>query len=142
MNQLEAFKWEQKRMDVEEVKEEVETDQQAAARIEEERREKELDELEKLVQAQARRHENVTDWNITVSDVKPGRRDSESIYAFIIRRVSDLEGNSSLVARYIDEQSKAMRTMLNRTEREILKRIEVEDRVRDAEVSSISASLM
>jgi hypothetical protein len=134
MNQLEAFKWEQRRVvKVEDVKEEVKDVVDVAARAEEARLERELGELEKLVQAQARRHENATEPDPTV---KPDRKDSESIYAFIVRRVNDLEGNSSLVARYIDEQSKAMRTMLNRTEREIIRRIEVEDKSRwEQEVS-------
>lgn len=141
MNQLEAFKWEQKRNDrVEVVKEEVKDVVEAAVRAEEARRERELGELEKLVQAQARRHENATEPDPTA---KPDRKDSESIYAFIVRRVNDLEGNSSLVARYIDEQSKAMRTMLNRTEREIIKRIEVEDKSRwEQEVSPYPTTLM
>ncbi|WWD17122.1 hypothetical protein CI109_101559 [Kwoniella shandongensis] len=48
----------------------------------------------------------------------PPRSDSsESIYAFIIRRLNALEGNSTLVARYIEEQAKVMRHMLTRVER-------------------------
>nr|XP_019046506.1 hypothetical protein I302_05256 [Kwoniella bestiolae CBS 10118]OCF25436.1 hypothetical protein I302_05256 [Kwoniella bestiolae CBS 10118] len=48
----------------------------------------------------------------------PPRSDSsESIYAFIIRRLNDLEGNSTLVARYIEEQAKVMRHMLTRVEK-------------------------
>lgn len=174
MNQLEAFKWEQRKLNkrsdetkakVDEVKRDPPVDEAASARrIEEEKLEKELGELEKLVQAQARRHEpNGTmgmelintdahasgnangsgNSNVTVKENLNGtikdelvnatarrRADSESIYAFIIRRVNDLEGNSSLVARYIDEQSKAMRAMLNRTEREIVKKLETEDKSR------------
>lgn len=42
---------------------------------------------------------------------------SESIYAQIVRRLNALEGNSSLVARYIEEQAKVMRLMLGRVER-------------------------
>lgn len=42
---------------------------------------------------------------------------SESIYAHIIRRLNALEGNSSLVARYIEEQAKVMRHMLTRVEK-------------------------
>lgn len=42
---------------------------------------------------------------------------SESIYAFIIRRLTALEGNSTLVARYIDEHGKALRTSLVRAEK-------------------------
>lgn len=148
MNQLEAFKWEQKRM-VEEPKTETEdlvVDEVAQARkIEEEIRERELGELEKLVQAQARRHNTTQDFNTTVVDLGNStkrRADSESIYAFIIRRVNDLEGNSSLVARYIDEQSKAMRAMLDRTETEILKKLEVEDRTRWEQEVSYSATLL
>jgi hypothetical protein len=140
MNQLEAFKWEQKgKVEEVEVKAEEKVDEAAVARRkEEEMRERELGELEKLVQAQARRHQetDVPPIPDAGNSTKPGRRDSESIYAFIIRRVNDLEGNSSLVARYIDEQSKAMRTMLNKTEREILRKLEVEDRSRwEQEVS-------
>lgn len=37
------------------------------------------------------------------------RSDSESIYAFITRRLADLEGNSTLVLRYIDEQTRLLR---------------------------------
>lgn len=48
----------------------------------------------------------------------PPRSDSsESIYAFIIRRLNALEGNSTLVARYIEEQTKIMRALLGRVER-------------------------
>lgn len=46
----------------------------------------------------------------------PRAESSESIYAFIIRRLTALEGNSTLVARYIDEQAKAIRTALSRAE--------------------------
>lgn len=46
----------------------------------------------------------------------PRTDSSESIYAFIIRRLNALEGNSTLVARYIDEQAKALRTALTRAE--------------------------
>nr|ODO04161.1 hypothetical protein L204_00516 [Cryptococcus depauperatus CBS 7855] len=53
----------------------------------------------------------------TFSRVSIPRSDSsESIYAFIVRRLNALEGNSSLVARYIEEQAKAMRFMLRRVE--------------------------
>jgi hypothetical protein len=46
-----------------------------------------------------------------------GRTDtSESIYAFITRRLNALEGNTTLVARYIDEQAKALRAALERAE--------------------------
>ncbi|WWC89140.1 uncharacterized protein L201_004058 [Kwoniella dendrophila CBS 6074] len=54
----------------------------------------------------------------TYSRSPPPRSDSsESIYAFIIRRLNDLEGNSTLVARYIEEQAKVMRHMLTRVEK-------------------------
>ncbi|KIR36447.1 hypothetical protein I352_01396 [Cryptococcus deuterogattii MMRL2647] len=46
----------------------------------------------------------------------PRSDSSESIYAFIIRRLNALEGNSSLVARYMEEQAKVMRSMLKRVE--------------------------
>lgn len=134
MNQLEAFKREQRQ---EEPKIKEEDTEEIKATLEEEQREKELGELAKLVQAQARRHEvNETEWT-AVNTTKPERKaDSESIYAFITRRINDLEGNSSLVARYIDEQSKAMRAMLNKTEQEIMRKLEVEDKNRwEQEVS-------
>jgi thymidylate synthase len=52
------------------------------------------------------------------SRIAPPRSDSsESIYAHIIRRLNALEGNSSLVARYIEEQAKVMRHMLSRVEK-------------------------
>jgi len=47
----------------------------------------------------------------------PRSDSSESIYAFIIRRLNALEGNSSLVARYIEEQSRAMGLTLGRVEK-------------------------
>lgn len=47
-----------------------------------------------------------------------GRTDaSESIYAFITRRLNALEGNTTLVARYFDEQAKALRAALERAEK-------------------------
>jgi hypothetical protein len=46
----------------------------------------------------------------------PRTDSSESIYAFITRRLNALEGNSTLVARYIDEQAKALRVALTRAE--------------------------
>ncbi|OWZ78967.1 hypothetical protein C365_02616 [Cryptococcus neoformans Bt85] len=48
--------------------------------------------------------------------IPPRSDSSESIYAFIIRRLNALEGNSSLVARYIEEQAKVMRSMLRRVQ--------------------------
>ena len=65
---------------------------------------------------------------------QPPRSDSsESIYAFIIRRLTALEGNSSLVARYIEEQGRATRLMLGRLEKgwdDWRSDREVEDRAR------------
>ena len=53
----------------------------------------------------------------TTTDAPRTRSDtSESIYAFIIRRLDALEGNNSLVARYIEEQTRLMRLMLGRAE--------------------------
>lgn len=43
---------------------------------------------------------------------------SESIYATITRRLNALEGNSSLIARYIEEQSRVMRAALGTLERD------------------------
>ena len=74
---------------------------------------------------------NATDQNKTTSNVNtvssssssssrapsPRSDSSESIYAHIIRRLNALEGNSSLVARYIEEQAKVMRHMLSRVEK-------------------------
>lgn len=44
------------------------------------------------------------------------RDSSESIYAHIVRRLSALEGNGTLVARYIDEQARALRAAVSRLE--------------------------
>jgi hypothetical protein len=70
---------------------------------------------------------NATDQNKTTSIANtassssrapsPRSDSSESIYAHIIRRLNALEGNSSLVARYIEEQAKVMRHMLTRVEK-------------------------
>lgn len=60
---------------------------------------------------------NTNSTTTTYSRSAPPRSDSsESIYAFIIRRLNALEGNSSLVARYVEEQTKVMRLMLGRVE--------------------------
>ncbi|ORY32860.1 UNC-like C-terminal-domain-containing protein [Naematelia encephala] len=53
----------------------------------------------------------------TASRGAPRSDSSESIYAFIIRRLNALEGNSTLVARYVEEQSRVMRLMLGKVER-------------------------
>ena len=207
MNQMEAFKWEQKRQaasakdkDKEKHTKDKEAEERrlrdkaaaderakAAVRQEDEKREKELDELENLVLQQAKlagqsslemtslprdvptievvatpvslssssnsptstysvsgssSSEEMTN-NATaqgplsepvnssstaitsqtssssVSSKIPSTRSdsSESIYAQIVRRLNALEGNSSLVARYIEEQAKVMRVMLTRVER-------------------------
>jgi hypothetical protein len=194
MNQMEAFKREQKNLravesddrkkaqqDLEALKEKEE---QVKHRLETERREKEqarekeLGELERMVQKEARRggHQphaapvytttastqshleynaaesskhsvadtpplpsNATSINgqptTSVASVLTGTTSStsssstavravpksdssESIYAFITRRLNALEGNSSLIARYIEEQSRVMRTALGRLEGE------------------------
>jgi len=180
MNQMEAFKSEQKRLaatakekdkdkvtrekEVEERKQRERVEADNKAKLDDEKREKELDELERLVLQQARKQESViqditsfptievvtvtassstttqspsiattgngtadtlaVDQNKTTSStssstrVAPPRSDSsESIYAHIIRRLNALEGNSSLVARYIEEQAKVMRHMLGRVEK-------------------------
>lgn len=210
MNQMEAFKWEQKRQaatakdrdkekhskdrEAEErrLREKAAADERAkaAVRQEDEKREKELDELEKLVLQQARLagaspemtslpkalptievvnsvSDSSSSSSIAPTSVSPAssatedtvqnattqgsqleaintssstslsqtttpvsyvssvsskvsstRSDSsESIYAQIVRRLNALEGNSSLVARYIEEQAKVMRVMLTRVER-------------------------
>jgi hypothetical protein len=192
MNQMEAFKSEQKRLaasakdrdkdkivkeqEAEERKqrEKQETEDRAREQVkyDDAKREKELDELERLVVQQARRQgsavpeitsfprdmpsievvtvtassliatvsssattssnatvdsQTATEQNKTTSNTvlsssssraAPPRSDSsESIYAHIIRRLNALEGNSSLVARYIEEQAKVMRHMLSRVEK-------------------------
>lgn len=207
LNQMEAFKMEQRRSAeatrdeaaeaaererqlVQREQERVEQERRAAEareREEESKREQELCELEKLVQAQARRgreldYEEIIQCNpatansasgslsvgsggaslsagdgtVTVSAVGPNgsagsnptaavggapaapasengssvslvssaaplpsaqKRDaSESIYAHIVRRLSALEGNGTLVARYIDEQARALRGAVSRLE--------------------------
>ena len=213
MNQMEAFKWEQKRQaatakdrDKEKLSKDREAEERrlrekaaaderakAAVRQEDEKREKELDELEKLVLQQARlagaspemttlprdlpaievvgltasppsssSSSSITPTSVSspspagedalqnatahgpqqeavnsssgttssqtttsvssassVSSKIPSTRSdsSESIYAQIVRRLNALEGNSSLVARYIEEQARVMRVMLTRVER-------------------------
>ncbi|BEJ16334.1 hypothetical protein CspHIS471_0509390 [Cutaneotrichosporon sp. HIS471] len=190
MNQMEAFKMEQRRaaeasgaaeMKARESEREAEraaeaaraSEREAKQREDDERRQRELCELERLVQEQARRVsgiENVfepliecapspsssasststslsassgggeepansSDTTSLAQDPTPlvattppstqepgttayrGRTDtSESIYAFITRRLNALEGNTTLVARYIDEQAKALRAALERAE--------------------------
>lgn len=205
MNQMEAFKWEQKRLaanakdrDREKLSKDLLAEERRSrerqeaddaikkqVRQEDQKRERELDELERLVVQQAglagkspeltslpkdlptmemvsdiapsstslsasasgfpssNSSEDVSAHNVTshvalpqsvnatapvsVSPSSPSassskipstRSDSsESIYAHIIRRLNALEGNSSLVARYIEEQAKVMRVMLTRVER-------------------------
>lgn len=167
MNQMEAFKWEQKKSNAKEQEKPaplppraVEKDVEADRRHEEERA-AELRQLERLVQAQARRipepdvievvsavttgsretrpatpssSANASSNTSTTSNytaaasnasesvnattIRPPRSESsESIYALIVRRLNALEGNSSLVARYIEEQSRTMRTMLEKAEK-------------------------
>ncbi|KAL7421881.1 hypothetical protein Q5752_003652 [Cryptotrichosporon argae] len=58
---------------------------------------------------------------------------SESIYAHIVRRLSALEGNSTLVARYVEEQGRTLRAMLAKAEGRwegVLREREVEERGR------------
>ncbi|TXT08980.1 hypothetical protein VHUM_02454 [Vanrija humicola] len=193
MNQMDAFKMEQKRLvaargarEQEKARErelQREREREAEAtqsrerdlkeREDDERRERELCELEKLVQEQARRMSGEALFSPEASvdcsvpsqaaavvlsqppasddnnDIKPPSPpqaaenaepnggavvapsspnsdktaaaapsdSSESIYAFIIRRLTALEGNSTLVARYIDEHGKALRTSLARAEK-------------------------
>lgn len=200
LNQMEAFKMEQRRSAeatrdeaaeaaererqlVQREQERIESERRAAEakeKEEESKREQELCELEKLVQAQARRgreldYEEIIqcapasvassaslgssvaagissagsvpsgDGTVTVPAVPNSsagvtavsaaasengssvssaaplpsaqKRDaSESIYAHIVRRLSALEGNGTLVARYIDEQARALRGAVSRLE--------------------------
>jgi hypothetical protein len=165
MNQMEAFKWEQKKSNAKEQekpaplpRKAVERDLEADRHHEEERA-AELIQLERLVQAQARRFpepdvievvpaettgstqpatpsssvnvspntSSTSNYTAAASNasepvnattIRPPRSESsESIYALIVRRLNALEGNSSLVARYIEEQSRTMRTMLEKAER-------------------------
>lgn len=215
MNQMEAFRWEQKLLEADtkerekartavREKEEEETRiresqkreaSEAHAKAEEQHRESELDQLERLLAQQAMRgiqdlpdlmteagllpqvtgsrpetsstfaspqasapptnHSSSAEFNLSTSEgstvnnnektpnvanetttttqslfrgntsstASPSRsasvksESSESIYAFIIRRLNALEGNSSLVARYIEEQSRVMRLSLGKLER-------------------------
>ena len=79
-------------------------------------------------------------------NIPPRSDSSESIYAFIIRRLNALEGNSTLVARYIEEQSRAIRLSLGRVEKrwdEWKSEREDEDRGRwDQEVNISSNGLL
>jgi hypothetical protein len=170
MNQMEAFKWEQKTMATtarEKERDRLESRDRSAVerkeanttvaevterRVEEKQQERELDELERLVKQQARRIDNVVPEHLveafsTASVIEPSTTEhadhvpmidnattaspanpptnrptprsdtSESIYAFIIRRINALEGNSSLVAGYIEEQNRVTRAMLGRAEK-------------------------
>lgn len=151
MNQMEAFKWEQKHAPVKpiivaddepRIKEEQERAQMNRQRRKgEAEREKELGELEKLVHREANRervnsttvkstttmstakpsstaNETALDRGNTTAETSIKRDQSESIYAAINRRLNNLEGNSSLVARYIEEQSRVMRSALAALERD------------------------
>lgn len=194
MNQMEAFKREQKNLravesddrkkaqqDLEALKEKEELVKhrlEMERREKEQAREKELGELERMVQKEARRgghqshavpvytttastqspseHKAAESSKHSVADIPlsssnatsingqpttsgasvltgttsstssssasvravPKSDSSESIYAFITRRLNALEGNSSLIARYIEEQSRVMRTALGRLEGE------------------------
>ena len=194
MNQMEAFKWEQKQLTMkgkEKANRDRENEETAAREREEDKvrreearrrhemaREKELGELELIVQLEARRSilSHSEDVHVTAEPVSsplvstkatpidlaltsttntsdndtdiqngvesptseilssvntsqntpsaslktpsPRSDSSESIYAFITRRINDLEGNSTLIARYIEEQSRVMRYALGRLERE------------------------
>lgn len=187
MNQMEAFKWEQKQLSLNPADRQEQDDREKARSVaraeerkrEEARRERELGELERLVQAQARRLEgglsaflssstsqptasgdsqtsqatatasstvaesspaphsshSVSEGNVTAIANSTGRKSdsSESIYAQIIRRLNAVEGNSTLVGRYIEEQSRVIRLLLGRMERgwdEWKHEWEEEDRIR------------
>jgi hypothetical protein len=55
---------------------------------------------------------------VTVRPVPTARVDSsESIYAFIIRRLNALEGNTTLTAMYVEQQFEATRALLSRMEK-------------------------
>ena len=138
MNQLEAYKWEQKQVALSSSRTSSEAAQETApphiafhrlADTNNTRADADMGELEKLVHAAARTARDplpsardlLSSQNASAlasatasaaTDKEKPRRDrsdSESIYAFITRRLADLEGNSTLVLRYIDEQTRVLR---------------------------------
>jgi hypothetical protein len=124
---MEAFKWEQKHTPKpapppEEPK--VVVPSPRPPRTDE--ADRQLGELAKLVHREAMRASNITEApgvNETETKIRDAqetsRRDSsESIYAAMNRRLNNLEGNSSLIARYIEEQSRVMRVALASMERD------------------------
>ena len=70
--------------------------------------------------AQSTNNGSRPDWNTTELQTKGLTRSdsSESIYASINRRLNALEGNSSLIARYLEEQSRVTRSALAALERD------------------------
>lgn len=138
MNQLEAFKWEQKAARSARAEETAQANTMTATpahsaiadgQDESNNVSTTLEELEKLVQAAAARGplpsteeiiNATTALNVSSNSSATGtpsekdrprrdRSDSESIYAYITRRLADLEGNSTLVLRYIHEQTRILR---------------------------------
>ena len=138
MNQMEAFKWEQKHAPKLAPVEGPSTNEVVAVpekqvresrvrRKEEAARDGGLGELEELVHREASRADttvspkisDTTSFSESEGTGKQPRIDtSESIYASINRRLNALESNSSLIARYIEEQGKLTRSALTAIEQD------------------------
>ncbi|ORX35750.1 UNC-like C-terminal-domain-containing protein [Kockovaella imperatae] len=141
MNQLDAFRWEQKKGTPVVVTERKRIEEVAAASLP--KLEVNLPgdgSLERLLAQSNLTSENssTTSSSSLTEAAVPSAGSGESIYALIVRRLSALEGNTTLIARYIEEQSGMM---MNRVERkwaewrdkrdleEVVERMRMEDRM-------------
>lgn len=64
---------------------------------------------------------------------------SESIYAFIVRRLTALEGNATLATMYIEEQTKVVRELIRKQERQLNEgKVATEKRLQEALADNVS----
>ena len=113
MNQMDAFRWEQKQeTPVVTEKKSFASDQ--ALQMPKLQVNLSADgSLEKLLAQTNLTHENATSTSSTETAI-PSAASGESIYALIVRRLTALEGNTTLIARYIEEQSGMMMSRVER----------------------------
>lgn len=75
----------------------------------------------------------------TVSRDNARADSSESIYAFIVRRLTALEGNATLATMYIEEQTKVVRELIRKQERMITDgKIAAEKRLQEVLAENVS----
>ena len=118
MNQMDAFRWEQKKENAPQAVQQLKNAEPEQPPLQVPRLQVNLSTDESLERLLALAESNLTDSIVSsttsAETASSSTASGESIYALIVRRLNALEGNTTLIARYIEEQSGIMMGRMER----------------------------